>query len=72
MKRIRVDDEAYRLLEAAKLHPAESFSEVVERILRPASSLDESWGGWSDMADDEARALRRSTVEAFERERPSF
>ena len=65
MKTVTFDDEAYALLRHARLRPRESFSQVVKRTLGGRPSWSTSAGGWADMSDDEARALRAESVEAF-------
>ncbi len=66
MKRIRLDDETYRLLVGAKIYTSESFSMVVKRLLGTRRPIGESAGAWSDMTDEEVNRLRRETLETFE------
>jgi len=66
MKTISLDDEAYRTLAALKVSPRDSFSQVIKRHFRRSGRLALSTGAWSDVTDDEVRALRRETVDAFQ------
>ncbi len=66
MKTVTFDDEAYKLLRAAKLTPKESFSHVVKRMLNPRrDALDAAFGAWANMTDEEVRRLREETIEDF-------
>lgn len=65
MKTVSFDDDAYNLLKGAKVSPAESFSDVVKRMLGARRSVTDSAGGWADMSDKEAKSIRRETVESF-------
>lgn len=65
MKTVTFDDEAYELLRSAKLTPKESFSHVVKRTLGHKPTLDQSFGAWADMTDEEVKRLRRESVETF-------
>lgn len=65
MKTVSFDDEAYKLLKGAKRTPKESFSDVVKRHFGHKRDIEDSAGGWSDMTDEEAKQLRRETIDAF-------
>ncbi len=65
MKTVSLDDKAYMLLKGAKLHPGESFSELVKRTFGLKGSFRDSAGAWSDMTDQEVERLRRETIDAF-------
>ncbi len=56
-KTISLSDDAYRILRLAK-RPAESFSEVVARVLKkkPLSSFA---GAWSNLDDEKIDEIKR-------------
>ena len=66
MKTISLDDEAYRILASLKASRRDSFSQVIKRHFRRSGRLASSAGSWSDVTDDQVRALRRETVDALE------
>lgn len=66
MKTITLDDEAYRTLAGLKVSPRDSFSQVIKRHFRRSGRVALSAGAWSDVTDDEVRALRKETVDAFQ------
>lgn len=69
MKTVSFDDEAYNLLRGAKL-PGESFSDVVKRRFGGRrDAILATAGGWKDMSDAEAEALRQETRGTFEKRR---
>lgn len=65
MKTVTFDDEAYTLLRGAKRRPGESFSNVVKRHFGPKRALEDSAGGWADVASGRIARLRRERVETF-------
>ncbi len=66
MKTISLDDEAYRILAGLKVSTRDSFSHVIKRHFRKSGRLRASAGAWSDVTDDDVRALREETISAFE------
>lgn len=65
MRTVTLDDDAYRLLERAKAHRGESFSEVVKRAFGGAGDLRKSSGSWKSWTKAASRKLRREAVYAF-------
>ena len=65
-KTISLDDEAYRILASLKVSPRDSFSRVVKRPFRRSGRLRASAGAWSEVTDDEVRALCEETLDTFE------
>ena len=65
MKTVTLDDAAYALLRGAKQAPQESFSTVVKRLLGATPRLEDAFGGWADMTDEEVKRLRDETVAMF-------
>lgn len=65
MKTVSFDDDAYNLLKGAKVSPQESFSDVVKRRFGARRPVADSAGGWSDMSEKQARALRKESIDAF-------
>lgn len=65
MKTVSFDDEAYHLLRGAKRRPGESFSAVIKRHFGRKRSLEDSAGGWAEVAPERVARLRRERVETF-------
>lgn len=65
MKTVTLDDDAYRLLKAAKQSPRESFSSVVKRTFGGRPRLRDARGGWADVPDERIEALRKEREAIF-------
>jgi predicted CopG family antitoxin len=65
MKVVTLDEEAYRLLNQAKVPPEESFSSVMKRLLGAPRAIEETAGSWSGMSDEDIARLRDETCDAF-------
>lgn len=71
MKTVTFDDEAYELLRGLKISPKDSFSDVVKRHFGARrATIEDTAGAWSDMTDDEVRALRARAADLLSRPKP--